>query len=91
VDFIIRLGDGFVVVAYILLLAYIVMSLLPLPYSRTTAAVRNFLDQTVGPVLAFFRRFTPSLGPIDISPMIALVALYVIWNVILRPLLVNAG
>jgi YggT family protein len=91
VNFIIRLGDGFVVVAYILLLAYIVMSLLPLPYSRTTAAIRNFLDQTVGPVLAFFRRFTPPLGPIDISPMIALVALYVLWNLILRPLLVNAA
>ena len=90
-DFIIRLGDGFVVVAYILLLAYIVMNLLPLPYSLTTAAIRQFLDQTVGPVLSFFRRFTPPLGPIDISPMIALVALYVIWNLILRPLLVNAA
>ena len=90
-DFIIRLGDGFVVVAYILLLAYIVMNLLPLPYSRTTAAIRNFLDQTVGPVLSFFRRFTPPLGPIDISPMLALVALYVVWNLILRPILVNAA
>ena len=90
-DFIIRLGDGFVVVAYILLLAYIVMSLLPLPYSRTTAAIRNFLDQTVGPVLAFFRRFVPPLGPIDLSPMIALAALWVIWNIILRPLLVSAA
>jgi YggT family protein len=91
VDFIIRLGDGFVVVAYILLLAYIVMNLLPLPYSRTTAAIREFLEQTVGPVLSFFRRFTPPLGPIDISPMIALAALWVIWNIILRPLLVNAA
>ena len=90
-DFIIRLGDGFVVVAYILLLAYIVMNLLPLPYSRTTAAIRDFLEQTVGPVLAFFRRFTPPLGPIDISPMIALAALWVIWNIILRPLLVSAS
>ena len=90
-DFIIRLGDGFVVVAYILLLAYIVMSLLPLPYSRTTAAIRNFLDQTVGPVLAFFRRFAPPLGPIDLSPMIALVALWLLWTIILRPLLVSAA
>ena len=90
-DFIIRLGDGFVVVAYILLLAYIVMSLLPLPYSRTTSAIREFLDQTVGPVLAFFRRFVPPLGPLDLSPMIALAALWVVWNIILRPLLVSAA
>jgi len=67
------------------------MSLLPLPYSRTTAAIRNFLDQTVGPVLAFFRRFTPPLGPIDLSPMIALVALWLLWTIILRPLLVSAA
>ena len=40
-DFIIRLGDGFVVVAYILLLAYIVMNLLPLlPGGNTAVAFR---------------------------------------------------
>ena len=89
-DFIIRLGDGFVVVAYILLLAYIVMSLLPLPYSRTTAAIRNFLDQTVGPVLSFFRRFTPALGPIDLSPMILLLGMSLIWRAVLRPILAGA-
>jgi YggT family protein len=90
VDFIVRLGDGFVLVAYILLLAYIVMNLLPLPYSRTTAAIRDFLDQTVGPVLSFFRRFIPPLGPIDLSPMIALIALTILWRGILKPLLQGA-
>ena len=89
-DFIVRLGDGFVLVAYILLLAYIVMNLLPLPYSRTTAAIRDFLDQTVGPVLSFFRRFIPPLGPIDLSPMIALIALTILWRGILKPLLQGA-
>ena len=81
-DFIIRLGDGFVVVAYILLLAYIVMSLLPLPYSRTTSAIREFLDQTVGPVLAFFRRFVPPLGPLDLSPMLAVIVLLVVQQLL---------
>ena len=83
-DFIIRLGDGFVVVAYILLLAYIVMSLLPLPYRRTTAAIRKFLDQTVGPVLSFFRRFTPALGPIDLSPMVGVLVLIGVQQVAVR-------
>ena len=40
-DFIIRLGDGFIIVAWVLVLAYIVMSILPIPYSRTTAAIRS--------------------------------------------------
>jgi YggT family protein len=87
VDFIIRLGDGFIIVAWVLVLAYIVMSILPIPYSRTTAAIRNFLDQTVGPVLAFIRRFVPPLGPLDLSPMIALLVLSLVWSKILRPIL----
>ena len=86
-NFIIRLGDGFVVVAWVMVLAYIVMSMLPVPYNRVTAGIRNFLDQTVGPVLAFFRRFIPPLGPLDLSPMIALLVLSLVWSKILRPIL----
>ena len=89
-NFIIRLGDGFVVVAWVMVLAYIVMSMLPVPYNRVTAGIRNFLDQTVGPVLAFFRRFIPPLGPIDLSPMIALLAISVLWRGVLRPILAGA-
>ena len=89
-DFIIRLGDALMIVLWAMVLAYIVMSMLPIPYSRTSAAIRNFLDQTVGPVLAFFRRFIPPLGPIDLSPMIALLAISVVWRGILRPILAGA-
>ena len=89
-NFIIRLGDALMLVVWAMVLAYIVMSMLPIPYSRTSAAIRNFLDQTVGPVLAFFRRFIPPLGPIDLSPMIALLALSVLWRGVLRPILAGA-
>ncbi len=81
-DFIIRLGDGFIIVAWVLVLAYIVMSMLPIPYNRTTAGLRNFLDQTVGPVLAFIRRFVPPLGPLDLSPMVAIFVLLIVQNVL---------
>jgi YggT family protein len=90
VNFIIRLGDALMLVVWAMVLAYIVMSMLPIPYSRTSSAIRNFLDQTVGPVLAFFRRFIPPLGPIDLSPMIALLAISVLWRGILRPILAGA-
>jgi YggT family protein len=90
VNFIIRLGDALMLVLWAMVLAYIVMSMLPIPYSRTSSAIRNFLDQTVGPVLAFFRRFIPPLGPIDLSPMIALLAISVLWRGILRPILAGA-
>ena len=86
-NFIIRLGDALMLVVWAMVLAYIVMSMLPIPYSRTSAAIRSFLDQTVGPVLAFFRRFIPPLGPLDLSPMIALIGMSVLWRGILRPIL----
>ena len=86
-NFIIRLGDALMLVVWAMVLAYIVMNMLPIPYSRTTAAIRNFLDQTVGPVLAFIRRFIPPLGPLDLSPMIALIGMSVLWRGILRPIL----
>ena len=89
-DFIIRLGDALMLVVWAMVLAYIVMSMLPIPYSRTSAAIRNFLDQTVGPVLAFVRRFVPAFGPIDLSPMIALLAMSVLWRAVLRPILAGA-
>ncbi|MDX6377187.1 MAG: YggT family protein [Gaiellaceae bacterium] len=89
-NFIIRLGDALMLVVWAMVLAYIVMSMLPIPYSRASSAIRNFLDQTVGPVLAFFRRFIPPLGPIDLSPMIALLAISVLWRGILRPILAGA-
>jgi YggT family protein len=90
VDFIIRLGDALVLVVWAMVLAYIIMGMLPIPYSRTSSAIRNFLDQTVGPVLAFFRRFIPPLGPIDLSPMILLLGMSLIWRGLLRPILAGA-
>ncbi len=89
-DFIIRLGDALVLVVWAMVLAYIIMGMLPIPYSRTTSAIRNFLDQTVGPVLAFFRRLIPPLGPIDLSPMILLLGMSLIWRAVLRPILAGA-
>jgi YggT family protein len=90
VDFIIRLGDALVLVVWAMVLAYIIMGMLPIPYSRTTSAIRNFLDQTVGPVLAFLRRYIPPLGPIDLSPMILLLGMSLIWRAVLRPILAGA-
>jgi YggT family protein len=89
-DFIIRLGDALVLVVWAMVLAYIIMGMLPIPYSRTSSAIRSFLDQTVGPVLAFFRRFIPPLGPIDLSPMILLLGMSLIWRAVLRPILAGA-
>jgi YggT family protein len=62
----------------IMIFAYIVLSLLPIPYNPVIARIREFLDQTVSPYLNLFRRFIPPVGMFDLSPMLALIVLYIV-------------
>lgn len=55
------------------------------PYSRWTDAVLSFLRDVSEPYLRLFRRFIPSLGAFDLSPMIGIIVLY-----IARTLIVSA-
>jgi YggT family protein len=60
---------------YILLIfGWVLLSWVRIPYSRTFAAVQEFLDEVVRPYIRLFRRL-PTLGPIDLSPIVAVVAL----------------
>ena len=73
----------------ILIFAYIVTTLIfsfggRIPYSRWSSAALGFLRDVVEPYLSIFRRFIPPLGPIDISPIIAVLVLQIVgfWLVI---------
>jgi YggT family protein len=64
----------------ILIIAYILSSLYfafggRLPYSRWSSAVLGFLRDVCEPYLGFFRRFIPALGPLDLSPVVAIFVL----------------
>ena len=71
----------------ILILIYIVVNLLfafgarP-PYSRALDAVLGFLRDVCEPYLSLFRRFIPPLGPIDISPIVAILVLQIVGGLI---------
>ena len=45
------------------------------PYSRAVSAGLGFLREVSEPFLAIFRRFIPALGPLDLSPILALLTL----------------
>ncbi len=66
----------FVGIYVLLIFAYVLLSWIRLPYSRTTAAVQQFLDEICRPYLRLFRRL-PTIGPLDISPIVAVVVLLV--------------
>ena len=71
----------------LLIIAYILSSLFfafggRVPYSRAFNAVLGFLRDICEPYLSIFRRFIPAFGPLDLSPMIAIVVLVVVGNVV---------
>jgi YggT family protein len=52
------------------------------PYSRWSDAIFNFLRDVTQPYLSIFRRFIPPIGPLDLSPLVAIVVLSIVSNVI---------
>jgi YggT family protein len=82
VDSIQRFIDVFVLVYVLLIFAYILMSWFRLPYSPWLNRVQRFLYDVCEPYLRIFRRIVPQIGPIDLSPMIAVVVLIVLQNVV---------
>jgi YggT family protein len=67
----------FVGIYILLILVSVLLTWVQIPYSRTFAAVQQFLDEVVTPYLRIFRGRIPTLGPIDFSPLVAIVVLLV--------------
>jgi uncharacterized protein YggT (Ycf19 family) len=65
----------FVLVYVLVIFAYIVMSWVRLPYSVWGNRIQRFLSDTCEPYLRLFRRFLPTLGPLDLSPIVAVIFL----------------
>lgn len=78
--------DAFIRVYGLLLLIYILLSWFRLPYSPVLNRIQGFLNDICAPFLRLFRRFVPMLGPLDLSPILALVTLAVV-NVLLDSLI----
>jgi YggT family protein len=72
----------FLWVYLLLLFAYILTSWIRLPYRPWLNRVQRFLYDVCDPYLRIFRRFLPPLGPLDLSPMVAIFVLLIIQNVL---------
>jgi uncharacterized protein YggT (Ycf19 family) len=77
----------FIWVYMLLIFAYVILSWVRSPYS-THPAVR-FLHDVCDPYLRLFRRVLPPLGPVDLSPIVAVAALLVLQYLINGVLLEN--
>lgn len=54
------------------------------PYSRWLDAVLSFLRDVCDPFLRVFRAFVPMLGPLDLSPIVAILALNLVGGLVVR-------
>jgi YggT family protein len=66
----------FVGIYILLIFMYVILGWVRIPYSRTSAAVQEFLNEVVRPYLRLFR-FLPTLGPFDLSPIVGCAVLLV--------------
>jgi YggT family protein len=66
----------FVLVYGLIIFAYILMSWIRMPYSVWMSRIQGFLRDVCEPYLGLFRRVLPPLGPLDLSPIVAIFVLY---------------
>ena len=75
---------AFAAVYTIVIFAYILTSWLRLPYSPTLNRIQRFLYDVCEPYLRLFRRILPSMGALDLSPMVATIALWILAAALMR-------
>lgn len=81
---------GSVLFVYSILIVVYVLTLMifslggRVPYSRWSDAVLGFLRDVCEPYLRIFRRLIPPLGPLDVSPIVAILVLNIVGGLIVR-------
>lgn len=79
--------SAFVTVYVIVIIAWIVCSFLfsmgvRMPYARWSNAVLDFLRDVSNPWLNLFRRLPLRIGPLDLTPIVAIIVLQILGNIV---------
>ena len=73
--------EVFIYVYVLLIFVFILTSWVRLPYSPWLQRIQRFLFDVCDPYLRLFRRVLPPLGPLDLSPVVAVIALLILARV----------
>jgi len=68
----------------VFIFVYVLTSWVRLPYSPWVRRLSDFLRDVCEPYLRLFRRILPPLGPLDLSPVVAIVVLFLLKDVVDR-------
>ena len=77
-----RFIDDFIWVYILLIFIYVLSSWIRLPYSPWLRRIQDFLRDVCEPYLRLFRRHLPSFGPLDLSPVVAVIVLVILMRVV---------
>ena len=77
-----RFVSIFFTVYILLILAYVLTSWVRMPYSLHR--VQRFLDDVCEPYIRIFRRLLPSVGPLDLSPIVAVITLVIVQRLLVE-------
>jgi YggT family protein len=75
---------AFAAVYTFIIFAYILSSWVRMPYSPWLNRIQRFLYDVTEPYLRLFRRILPSMGPLDLSPMVATIVLWILAGALMR-------
>jgi YggT family protein len=73
----------------IVIVAWVVISFVfamgvRMPYSRWSNAILDFLRDTTNPWLNIFRRLPLRIGPLDLSPIVAIIVLQLVGGIVIE-------
>jgi YggT family protein len=75
---------AFTFVYTLVIFSYILTSWIRMPYSPWLNRIQRFLYDVSEPYLRLFRRILPSMGPLDLSPWVATIVLWLVAGVLMR-------
>jgi YggT family protein len=81
-------AEALIFVYLILIIANVLLSWVqqfrPLPYNMPLRAVTGFIEESTNPFLNIFRSFVPRIGPLDISPIVAILVLSIVGGLVVN-------
>jgi YggT family protein len=84
-DAVIDYVNAFFTVYLIIFFIRILLSWIPTaPVRRVWRAIYDFVHQCTDWLLNFFRRFIPPIGILDLSPIVALIVLYIARSLVIN-------
>ena len=81
--------DALLTVYIIVIIAWVLLSFIfamgvRVPYTRWSNAVLDYLRDTANPWLNLFRRLPLRIGPLDLTPMVAIIVLSIVGGMIVE-------